>query len=411
MMMNNGMSINTLSHTCPHIRQAVLYVSNQCSPAGIARLSDRVLRFLKITWAICTLLHRQTHSLGAMLTDRLASNSLASQSHSLELAANLSMGSPAHPCFLLRRPPGACPVQRHAPTRVDVQCNASRKRRTQASAVHPSSAADRLGGLLLRGPHVPSVTAEEFRLAVSDTVEQLERSLQATPTFAEPITKRKRGRKPKTALAPRAPAASLFEAPSRGRLTTIKSTKGSTSLAASKIANAPSSDTPHRRGRPRRAASAQPTVPRKRTRSPKRQAAPPQSQLEQDAEVVWAIDARLAENRAAIKTTTYELDVQLVARNPRHTSHSASSPDATALFLRNIANTSVLSRKEEYALARMVQRGLAADVAVEELTVALGQAPTDEQVAARLELPPSVSLPTMRMLAEKSRELLLQVGC
>lgn len=247
-----------------------------------------------------------------MHMDRLASHSLASQrpaSLSLELAAGLSMGSSAQLCILPRRLPATCPAQRHAPTRLYVQCNASRKRRTQASAVHPSSAADRLGGLLLRGPHVqPSVAGEEFplRLAVSDTVEQLERSLQASPTFAEPITKRKRGRKPKNALAPRAPAASLFDAPSRGRLTTIKSTKGATSLSASKIANVPSGDSKPR-GRPRRAAAASSPPPRKRTRSPKRTApAPPQSsQLEQDAEVVWAIDARLAENRAAIKTTTY----------------------------------------------------------------------------------------------------------
>lgn len=244
-----------------------------------------------------------------MLTDRLASNSLASQrpaSISLDFAAGLSMGSATHLCILPRRLPVTFPAQRHAPTRVDVQCNASRKRRTQASAVHPSSAADRLGGLLLRGPHVqPSVTGEEFpiRLAVADTVEQLERSLQASPTFAEPITKRKRGRKPKNALAPRAPAASLFDTPSRGRLTTIKSTKGSTSLAASKIANAPSDDSKPRR-RARHAPRAQSPTPRTRTQSPKR-TSPTRSPFDEDAEVVWAVDARLAENRAAIKTTTY----------------------------------------------------------------------------------------------------------
>ena len=90
-------------------------------------------------------------------------------------------------------------------------------------------------------------------------------------------------------------------------------------------------------------------------------------------------------------------------------SHRASSPDATALFLRNIANTSVLSRMEEYSLARMVQRGLAADAAVEELSTALGRVPSDEEVAAQLSLPPTLPLATLRTLAEKARELLLQV--
>lgn len=192
--------------------------------------------------------------------------------------------------------------------RLDVQCNASRKRRTQASAVHPSSAADRLSGLLLRGaPVQPSIAGEEFplRLDVADTVEQLERSLQATPVFAEPITKRKRGRKPKSTAVPARQGCSLFDAPSRGRLSTIKSTK-TDGAATSTIAP---SGTDSSVGAARRSKGGVDKPRRGKGKTGVKKAKDvvlaTGTQFDMDAEVVRAIGTRLHRHRAEIKTSTY----------------------------------------------------------------------------------------------------------
>lgn len=226
-----------------------------------------------------------------------------------------SMGSSNLGLVLPRRMLGASHTHKHSTQRLDVQCNsASRKRRTQASAVqHSSSSADRLAGLLIRGaPVQPSIAGEDFplRLDVADTVEQLERSLQATPAFAEPITKRKRGRKPKSVTTPARQGCSLFEAPSRGRLSTIKSTK--VECVASKIAASGDSSVA-RRGRPKKkeVEGAAPVAAKARAKKAvkakeqQQELVAPGTQFEMDAEVVRAIGTRLHEHRSEIKTTMY----------------------------------------------------------------------------------------------------------
>ncbi len=90
--------------------------------------------------------------------------------------------------------------------------------------------------------------------------------------------------------------------------------------------------------------------------------------------------------------------------------HRASSADATALFLRNIANTVVLSRSDECALARMVQHGIAARKAVTELQTSLGRVPADDEIIAHVGLPHDVQLDTVHALSEQARELLVQVS-